>query len=243
MKKVIVYLHTSAIEAAHLKATGAFRSACKRNWSVVRIDFRSIVQTHAELRYWKPDACIVDAVHAPGRLIFDPVFSRIPTVFIDCVPREIPPYASCIFQDPDAVAGIAADELLKHRLASYAYVAWPDRTPWSETRGDAFVRHLGKHGVRADVFRAPDNDRNHLIDALCKWLKGHARPIGIFTATDSLSEQVLQALGKTGFDVPADALIIGVDNETSYCENARPTLSSVDVGFEATGSRAVEIRV
>jgi LacI family transcriptional regulator len=42
-------------------------------------------------------------------------------------------------------------------------------------------------------------------------------------------------------DVPGDISVIGVDNDTDLCENARPQLSSVLLDFEHAGYRALEV--
>lgn len=243
MERFIGYFHTSATEASYRKVTGACRAAHERGWSLLRFDIGSIAQIRERLRYWQPDGCIVDAVAADRHIFREQVFSRIPTVFIDCNPRFVRNGKSCIVQDADALASAAAQELVRHPMKSFAYAAWPDRPFWSETRGAAFSRAMKRRGIAVRVFRTDDktHNRTSVVRSLAAWLRTLHRPIGMFTSADPMSEQVLEAAKSIGLSVPDDIMIIGVDDDAFFCDNTRPTLSSITTDFEAVGRLSVEI--
>ena len=243
MERFIGYFHTSATEASHRKVTGACRAAHERGWSILRFDTGSTAQIRERLRYWQPDGCIVDAVAADRRVFRERVFAGIPTVFIDCDPRFVRTGKSCILQDADAIANAAAKELVRHPMRTFAYAAWPGRPFWSETRGAAFSRAMKRHGIKVHVFRSDNKpyNRTSVVSSLAGWLRTLLPPIGIFTSADPMSEQVLEAAKDVGLSVPDDVMIIGVDNDDFFCDNTRPTLSSITTDFEAAGRLSVEI--
>lgn len=243
MERFIGYFHTSATEASQRKVTGACRAAHERGWSVLRFDIESHDQIRERLRYWQPDGCIVDAVAADRSILREQAFAKIPTVFIDCDPQFICKSISCITQDPVAIAEMAARELIRHPMKTFAYAAWPDRPFWSETRGSAFARAMKRHGIVVRVFRSDEKPRNRksVEKSLAEWLRTLLPPIGIFSSADPMSEQVLGAAKSIGLSVPDNIMIIGVDDDAFFCDNTRPTLSSITTDFEAAGRLSVEL--
>lgn len=243
MKRLIVYFHSSATAPSQQKAAGACRAARQRGWSLMRFDIRSPEQIKDDIRYWRPDGCIVDAVKVRKETLNLRALSQQPTVFIDCAPALVSRHMNTIVQDASVTAGAAAAELLKHNLKSYAYAAWPGRPFWSETRGDAFVKTMREHASSVYVFR-PERafkNRESLVTALTEWLKDIPPPVGIFTAADAMAEQVLEAATQMGLKVPEDLMLIGTDNDEFFCENMHPMLSSVSQDFLAEGERAIEM--
>lgn len=242
MERTIACFHSTATASALPKIDGIYRAARDRGWNVRRFDIRSASQITETLGYWHPDGCIVDAA-ADNIVLPRKVFDATPVVYLDCDPRfGTDGRSSCVIQDADAVARAAAEELLKHNPRSLIYAAWPERQFWSEARGEAFRRIL-KHDKRTVItFRSERiRDSQSVLDNLIVRLRDLPRPIGVFAATDTMSEQVLLAARQIGLSVPDDLLIIGVDNEEFICENAQPTLSSVSPGFERAGRQTVAI--
>ena len=243
MKRLIAYFHSSATEASHLKVRGAYAAARIRNWTIIRFDMISPATVRDHINYWQPDGCIVDAVTAERRIFALDEFSMQPTVFIDCPHVYSAANISTLVQDHSSTAGIAADELFRHNLRSYAFVGWPGRPFWSETRGEAFRREMEDRGVDIHVFRFEKKrpNRKSVVKALSEWLLELPVPAGIFSATDAMSEQILEAAEAVGLNVPEDLMVIGTDNDKYFCENMRPTLSSVSQGFHSAGERAIEL--
>ena len=243
MKRFIAYFHSSATAPSQMKVIGACRAARQRGWSVLRLDIVSAAQICDDIRYWRPDGCIVDAVKARPEVISLKAFSNQPTVFVDCDPSFAKRRVNTLVQDAAATAGAAAEELIKRNVRSYAYVAWPRRPFWSEARGEAFVKAIGGQPGSVYMFR-PEHafrDRASLVNSLAEWLRDIPPPVGVFTAADTLSEHVLEAAGLLGLRAPEDLMVIGTDNDEFFCENMRPMISSVSQDFMSAGARAVEM--
>ena len=242
MERTIACFHSTATASALPKIDGIYRAALDRGWNVRRFDIRSAAQIAETLGYWRPDGCIVDAA-ADNVVLPRKVFGSTPVVYLDCAPRfSADGRSSCVIQNAEAIARAAAEELLKNDPKSLVYAAWPERQFWSEMRGEAFRRILKRSNRQVIAFRSERiEDHRSVLDNLIIRLRDLPRPIGVFAATDTMSEQVLLAARQIGLSVPDDLLIIGVDNEEFVCENARPTLSSVSPGFERAGRQAVAI--
>ena len=244
MKQTIVtYFQSSASEASHWKAIGVYRAARHLNWIILRFDVKSPTQVRNNLRYWNPDAIIVDAVNLDSHMIFNPLFNGLPTVFIDPNLRFADGHISCVVQDIDATATIAADELTKTDFASFAFAAWPGRPFWSEARGKAFAKCMQARGHEVNIIRPETHpySRRMVVRDLGKWLNKLPKPIGILAATDKMSMHVVAAADNLNLSIPGDVAVIGVDNETFFCDNTSPALSSISLGFENAGYQAVEI--
>ena len=243
MKPTITYFQSSASEASHWKTLGIYRAARQLNWSVLRFDIRSPTQILDDLRYWKPDAVIVDAVMLSSRMVFNQVFRHVPTVFIDPDLRFADGRISCVVQDTDATAAAAADELTKTEFASFAFASWPGRPFWSEARGKSFVQRMKERGHDVAVLRPSERpySRRSVVHSLEGWLMKLPKPVGILAATDQMSMHVVEAADRIGLSVPGEVAVIGVDDEAFFCENTTPTLSSISLGFDTAGSQAIDI--
>lgn len=242
MKKTIAYFHSTATASSTPKTTGICRAAGRRGWNVLRFDIRNAAQVRETLAYWKPDGCIIDAAADNFRIPLE-AFSHVRHVCLDCNPELGAKKESCIVQDADAVAECAVEELTQHHRRSYAYAAWPERQFWSILRDRAFRTAVSRRNLSVSVFRPHSASRSiaSVQESLVGWLGTLELPVGIFTATDTLSVLVLEAAERCGLNIPEDITIIGVDNEEFTCETARPTLSSIDPGFETAGEQSVDM--
>jgi len=242
MRKTIACFHTTATTSSAPKIEGLYREACRRHWSVRRFDIRTAKQMKDTLEYWNPDGIVVDAA-ADNIVLPVDILSCYPTVYLDCDPRLAETgKVSAVVQDTLSITQAAADELLKYNPRTIAYVGWPERQFWSIRREEAFADYLHRRGRSILRFQPNDNQGHRtVIKELVSWLPTLPRPTGVFSATDAMSESVLNAALQLGLSVPDDLLLIGVDNEEFICENARPTLSSIAPGFERAGRQAVAI--
>lgn len=74
-----------------------------------------------------------------------------------------------------------------------------------------------------------------------RWLRSLPKPVGVFACHDVWGLQVIEACRLTGFRVPEEVAVIGVDNDDLLCELARPSLSSVIVPAELIGYAAAAL--
>lgn len=77
--------------------------------------------------------------------------------------------------------------------------------------------------------------------AMGAWLALLPKPVAVFAANDLWGSELVQAARQQGLRVPDEVAILGVDNEELLCEIAHPPLSSIRIGAEQIGRRAVEL--
>ena len=242
MNRIVAYFHTTGTASSTPKVEGLYREARRLQWTIRRFDVRTAKQVKDTLEFWNPDGIVVDAA-ADNILLPVDILSRYPTVYLDCNPKLAESgKVSAVVQDTISIAQAAATELIKHDPKTLAYVGWPERQFWSIRREEAFDSCLREMGLPIQRLHLDDSKNHHaVIKQLVSWLPTLQRPVGIFTATDAMSESVLTAALRLGLCIPDDILIIGVDNDEFICENARPTLSSIAPGFERAGRQAIAI--
>lgn len=147
-----------------------------------------------------------------------------------------------IVSDNRAIGRTGAAHLLERGLRQFGFCGFT-REPWAAERLEGFCGEIQRQGFKVDVFESrwrghhtPSWDEDQ--KAICRWLRSLARPVGIMACNDVRGQHVLNACTLLGLAVPEELAVIGVDNETTFCELCSPPLSSVipnpeRIGYEA----------
>ena len=162
------------------------------------------------------------------------------------------PGAPVIDTDPEAVARLAADFLLKAGFIHFAFGGYPGIF-FSDRRSEAFCRILRSRGYAVDVYAPPPkvcaSIRQQFREmrgleyesALATWLARLPKPVAILACNDIRGQQVITACRDLGIAMPADVAVIGVDNDEILCRLCRPTLTSIAPDTEGIGQMAAEL--
>ena len=170
-----------------------------------------------------------------------------PVVFASLPRAWSPPkgrHSAAILCDQAAVAGAAADLLVRHGLTEFGYVGSRNdeaaRT-WDAERREAFCASIAERGFKASIY-LPDAgaDADADLAYLSSWLKGLPKPCGLLVSNDIRAMHVLNICRAEGIAVPEQVQVVGVDNEAWICNRTSPTLTSVEPDFEGCGRRAAE---
>ena len=238
----LLYFQSTATTSATQKLDGVCQAAREHGWLVARFDLHGPGQIRDEIRVWHPVGCVIEAASDDVSLPSG-VFGLVPTVLFDCAPSRVRRRVSTIVQHPSAIGAFAAEHLLGMDLASYAYVGHPERKFWDRLRRDAFsraVRNAGCPLFRIDTGAAA-RDIGTLRARIAAGLATLPLPAGVYCTNDAIAVQTLEAALQAGLSVPNDIALLGTDNEGHLCENASPTISSVELDFAGAGRRCVEI--
>lgn len=194
------------------------------------------------LKFWKPDGCIVESCIAPWKVDFD-AFRRIPTVFFEWSPGELPHWASCVSGNGADMAVCAAKELLSLGLEDYGFVHFNKDYGWSRDRFKSFQQVIRMNGKKLHVFGSNAGGRGMGGGnaALLDWVRTLPKPCGVFASNDAAAVDVVMACRTAGIPIPEDIAVIGVDDVESDCDNLQPTLSSVRPDNERAGRLAGEL--
>ena len=170
------------------------------------------------------DGAIFTALDIPRDVVELMADLRLPVVTIS-LPIPARPNVAFVLNDNAAQARLAVDEFLRSgRFRTYAYVPLPDPPDWCGTHMRVMAEALSKHGRELVVFAAPAaRDREHLI----RWIRQLPKPAAVLAACDYRANDVLQAARKARVAIPGDLEVMGIDNDTTLCENSTPTLTSI----------------
>lgn len=253
--QVVLVFQGAFCQTNRLELDGIYRFAREAGWTIHTVEYDTAAESRQNRRvrrdafdvkpllaFWKPLGCIVECSGlSPKFELAD--FGRTPTVFLDRHPATISKTAICVSSNAASIAECAARELLPLGLSDYAYVPWPTRTLWSVERGDLFAQHVRMNGKSLHVFdgRAKSADTLAYRTELSAWVRALPKPCAVFAANDYLADRVVSACAVNGIAVPDDVVVLGVDDETQICENAKPTLSSIRTDNERAGYLAASL--
>lgn len=149
-----------------------------------------------------------------------------------------------MFSDNRAVGRLMADHLLSRGLRQFAFLARSyDKA--SLLQGEAFQQALAEAGLPclpAQVaWYSTLKGYKRQMEGVGRWMDRWELPIGVVVGHDSLGRMVAQLCAERGWRVPRDVAIIAGLNQELICEHPRPSLTSVEIGYERIGYEAARL--
>ena len=146
--------------------------------------------------------------------------------------------------DNNAIAAAAFRELSAGCPEAYAVVSFIGligMRNWSLTRERAFATFAAESGK--PFFHLPwrKETETHRATRLAAWLSSLPRHTAVFAVNDFTASEVAAAAQVCRRTIPQDLTLLGVDNNVRLCEEARPTLSSLQIDHERAGFLAARI--
>ena len=170
----------------------------------------------------------------------------IPTVYV----RNVPPHLKVpsVVADNAAISRAAFEHLRDRGFRHFAFCGF-NGADYSEERRDSFEKSVTRAGLHCHVFGMghPDaglNTAQYEAEGLedrqrvARWLGGLPKPVGLMACNDMRGQQILDACRRVGIAVPDDVAVVGVDNESVFCDLSDPPLSSVMPNAERVGYEA-----
>lgn len=150
-----------------------------------------------------------------------------------------------VFHDATVVGRLEAEHLLARGLRQFAVLTRKDHAQLQAAA--AFRATVNQAGFACAVERLPlVPSRNYeswkrteqLLDA---WMDHWQLPIGVSICTEVMGRLVVQLCHRRGWRVPGDVAIVAGMNEETLCNFPRPSLSSVEIGYERIGYEAARL--
>ncbi len=151
-----------------------------------------------------------------------------------------------VYPDSTAAGHLCAEHLLARGFRSFATLTSP-RNFAHDLEVQEFTRLVGEAGfscTTGHVTQTPWRDLAHwrkTDSAIQRWMECWKPPIGVYVAQEGVARLVAQACHRRGWRVPADVAIIAGQNEETLCEHPRPSLTSIEVGYERVGYEAARL--
>ena len=168
--------------------------------------------------------------------------ARLPAVnvWVNSPDRSLPR----VLPDQKAAGRLAAEHLKSRGFRRFAFLGHP-RDLNTQLHGDGFRDVVEASGfpcsirlIRQEPRTAPE--WRAVQASLDAWISQWALPCGVFVADDFSARLLADACRRKGLRLPDDAALVGFGNEELTCEMMDPSLTSIELGFERVGRRAVE---
>jgi LacI family transcriptional regulator len=151
-----------------------------------------------------------------------------------------------VFPDWRAYGRMYAEHLLNRGIRRFAaVVSRPGRA--DELACEAFqtvVSEAGYHCKRAVIpldFSRTQSRWRKMKQAIATAMDRWKLPIGVFAGADEVGRIAAQLCRSRGWRIPEDVAIVAGQNEETLCEHARPTLTSIELGFDRIGYEAARL--
>ncbi len=151
-----------------------------------------------------------------------------------------------VYPDSKAAGGLVAEHLLARGFRNFATLTAFNNID-QELEMREIVRVVREAGFPCLVQRIPQNpwqDQAHWRKTqrlISKWMAEWAHPIGVYIGGEGAGRMIVQECHRRGWRVPADVAIIAGKNEEHLCEHPRPSLTSIEIGYERIGYEAARL--
>jgi LacI family transcriptional regulator len=222
-------------------------------------------QRYADERGWVTvfDDWIAESLASspPGSPAYDGVVARVDHQhigLIDATARAGVPLVNVLASSParDQLPGAFADyaqagrlraeHMMSRGLRNFACASIKNRLAY-HAQATTFAATVAAEGCSITRLDLSENwGETHALyrqnrSRIQIWIESWELPIGVATSTDVFARELAQMCRERGLRIPEDVAIVGGMNEEQLCENPRPTLSSVEMGFEQVGHAAAKL--
>jgi LacI family transcriptional regulator len=151
-----------------------------------------------------------------------------------------------VFPDSAETGRLVAEHLLTRGFRTFATLTSPRNVDnaLEVKEFTRLVRDAGFDCTSALIPQVPHRDLAHwrktvqLIDrAMDRWTP----PIGVYVGQEVCGRWVVQAGHRRGWRIPDDVAIVAGKNQETLCEQPRPSLTSIEIGYDRIGYAAAEL--
>ena len=238
MKRIVLLVETSREFGRQLIIGIARYSRINGPWSFYKepIGLKSSIPL---LTSWKPDGIIMrDSLITKELLKL-----KIPTILAlhdSSWSKNLP----VVRTDSRSIAKMASEHLIGKGIKNFAFCGF-DNFEWSNERKLNFQQFNKEAGYKTYIYnslkRIKKNDWENEQTLVIDWIKTLPKPVGIMTCNDDRGQHILEVCKLSGFKVPEDVAVIGVDNDPMICEIGDPPLTSIALNVESAGYETAKL--
>ena len=151
-----------------------------------------------------------------------------------------------VFPDSTATGRLVAEHLLARGFRTFSTLTSPENVDneFEVAEFTRLVREAGFECASVLVPQHPDRDVAHwrktvrlIVRAMGRWTP----PVGVYVGQELYGRLVVQLSHQRGWRIPDDVALVAGKNEATLCEHPRPSLTSVEIGYDRIGYAAAEL--
>jgi len=240
MKRIAILVETSLSSGREI-LSGISRYLNERpDWSIYLYVGPLDAMEPNSIRNWQGDGII--ARIADEKLLETIQAKNLPTVdVLGNIRRSSFP----LFKSADLSIGKRiALHFLESGHRNFAFLGLNNER-WSVEREEGYKSQIvaKKQTVRSFYIKQRPSDQavsSDEIESVKTWLNTLPSPVAIMVASDQFAPVLFEACHQLGLAIPENVSIIGVDNDSPYCNLCRPRLSSLQPDHEKVGYLAAK---
>ncbi|MGL4421396.1 MAG: AraC family transcriptional regulator [Gemmataceae bacterium] len=158
----------------------------------------------------------------------------------------VSPQLPGVFPDSTAVGRLLAEHLLARGFRTFATLTASTNAD-NRLEVQEFARLVQEAGFQCHSTDIPQHSYGDVASwrklerlvtrAMDEWVL----PVGVYVAQEDTGRLLVQMCHRRGWRVPGDVAIIAGKNQEILCEQPRPSLTSVEIGYERIGYAAAEL--
>ncbi len=168
--------------------------------------------------------------------------NNIPYVFINRAPEDtLDPY---VMADDELAAYLATKHLIENKKERILFMNFYEGFVTSKMRCLGYIRALREYGMEDEYTWIVSNctDRKDGYDTMVALLRTHKPPFSVLCFSDYIAIGAMSAIKESGYDIPADIAVMGIDDAEEMLNGAFG-LSSIKIPVADIAESAVRILI
>ena len=151
-----------------------------------------------------------------------------------------------VYPDSPLAGRLFAEHLLARGFRTFATLTAAKNVE-HDAEVQEFARLVGEAGFPCTSVQIPQNPWRDVAHwrkterQIRESMDGWKTPIGVYVGSEACGRMVVQACRRRGWRVPADVAIIAGKNEEILCQHPRPSLTSIEIGYDRIGYEAARL--
>ncbi|MFA5687597.1 MAG: DNA-binding transcriptional regulator [Kiritimatiellales bacterium] len=214
------------------------------DWEIHRNKLAQPFVSAKDLEEWTGDGIIGEIYTEESARLVQAL--KIP--FVNTASTNLADQCSSVMLDNQKIGMMAAEHLISCKLDNFAFIG-PAELWHVRQRFEGFSTTIERNGghciplfFETGNFLEPGIPREVINpNRLKKLLKSVSLPVGIMASNDRVGFAVLEACRLMGLRAPEDVAVVGVDNDSMYCQLTQPSMTSIDSSAKQIGFSAAQL--
>jgi LacI family transcriptional regulator len=151
-----------------------------------------------------------------------------------------------VFPDSTETGRLVAEHLLARGFRTFATLTSPRNVDnaLEVKEFTRLVRDAGFDCTSAFIPQDPHRDLAHwrkTVQRIDRAMDRWTPPLGVYVGQEVCGRMVVQAGHRRGWRIPDDVSIVAGKNQETLCEQPRPSLTSIEIGYDRIGYAAAEL--